>query len=174
MTAMLRDHSDSGAVLRSVSSVFIRWLDFSSVRFLRRKCADAFHKLRSVTFRNAIASPFTRKTRSRWTACDEPRNISDEQYRKGVRQDSSEKPVNIALRAMRRQGIETLSFLENSSSVADILWKALASVWRFHARSIVHTGTIDDLRSNFLTKKAYNHSHFSPSKKAKGFHGVSV
>jgi len=50
----------------------------------------AFHKLSSVIFRNAIATPFARVKRSLWTACDEPWNNGDEKYRKGVGQDSSE------------------------------------------------------------------------------------
>ena len=73
----------------------------------------AFHKLRRVIFRNAIATPFARVKRSQWTACDEPRNNGDEKYRKSARQDSDEKLINIALRAMLAASAKILSFLEN-------------------------------------------------------------
>jgi hypothetical protein len=75
--------------------------------------AECISKLRSVIFRNAIATPFTRMKRSRWSACDEPENKGDEKYRKGVGQDSSEKRVTSHFQPSGPQRAKILSFLEN-------------------------------------------------------------
>ena len=79
-----------------------------------------------MAVRNAIATPFARVKRSLWTACDEPRNNGDEEYRKSVRQDNDEKPVNIALRAVwAGTGQDTFIF-GKPGSLAYTLWKMLA------------------------------------------------